>query len=182
MAGAGGSRRATINNIGGDTNGALSAALLQAINETSNTGVYGGGENGSLTLVADTVLTLNNNIQRLVNLNLAGFQLSHHLSDVGIVIYVNTLLTTGNGGTIVSRLPNVSGSGGNNGTGNGGDGGNGADGAGYVIVFAKEILGGANARFGGGWPGPAGTNATASIALSGGTGEPRDWGVLRESA
>ncbi|OFV81082.1 MAG: hypothetical protein A2W26_13440 [Acidobacteria bacterium RBG_16_64_8] len=35
MAGAGGSKRATINNIGGDPDEALSAALLQAINETT---------------------------------------------------------------------------------------------------------------------------------------------------
>lgn len=160
----------TINNIGGDTTIALSSALIQAINESANAGIYGGGEGGSLTLVANTVLTLNNNVLRLVNLDLAGFELSHHLSDLGIVAYVNTLLTMGSGGTIVSRLANVGGEAGDNGTGSGGDGGIGADGAGYTIVFAKEVLGDVGARIGGGWPGAPGTNATASTALSGGSG------------
>ena len=130
---------------------------------------FGDGSDGSLTLVADTVLTLGENIKKYTNVSLAGYTLTHHATDVGMVVHVWDTLSMG-GGSIRSLIGTATA--GADSAQAGGDGGDGGGQSGAIYVFANHIVG--SGTIGGGWDGTNGENGAVSTGLANGSAGTQD--------
>lgn len=133
--------------------------------------MFGDGSDGDLTLVADTVLSVDVAIQRYDNLDLAGFSIENDPSAFGITFFIKGTLTLG-GGTVRGAFQNATNVGGAGGGTTGGAGGDSGRGRGFAWVFAKTIVG-TGTIHSDGEVGIAGVNGAVQSATS-----PRAFGVV----
>ncbi|MGI0149773.1 MAG: hypothetical protein ACREDF_09625, partial [Thermoplasmata archaeon] len=119
--------------------------------------VYGDGGDGDATLVANTVLAVDDNIKRYNNLTQAGFSLTHDpISNFFILVFVRNTWTPG-GGVIQGNVWSTGGAGGTTGTGSS-EGGAGGNGIFAAFVFARTTVGTGTVN-GAGTNGTVGQNA-----------------------
>jgi hypothetical protein len=153
----------SINNIGGDITQAFSSVLTQVIADSTNIGIYGDGADGTLSLSDNLVLSLGDNIKRYQNVHLNGKTLTHHTTDVGMVLYVRGTLYMESGSIRSLIGTHMAGF---NGIFGGGDGGDGGGQSGAIYVYAKRIEGAG--QIGGGWDGVDGGDGAVSGGLTNG--------------
>jgi hypothetical protein len=175
MAGAGGSKKTTINNIGGDIAESLSTTLLQAISGGSSNFFWGSGVDGTVTLAVNTTLAAADNIKQYTTLTINdGVILRSNVADYYLNIYASIALVMGAGAQIRSDMGG-GGLGGSFAGSGGGFGGTGGNASGTVAVYARSLTMGAGSRIGGGWDGGNGLNGGATISnASGGDGAAAD--------
>lgn len=132
--------------------------------------IYGTGEDGSLTLAADTTIANSyDNIKQYSSVTLAGFTLTANDNSGTLILLISGTLSLG-GGTIArgttggGQVPASAG-----GTGASGGGSGGASGAGVNCVYvAARIITGTGTIHADGANGVAGSNATAASGTGNG--------------
>jgi hypothetical protein len=102
---------------------------------------YGDGGDGNVTLVANTVLAVDDNVKRYDSLTQAGFSLTHdNISNTYILVFVKNTWTPG-GGVITGNVWSTGGLGGGSLTPPFSEGGSGGNGLYAAFVFARITVG-----------------------------------------
>lgn len=133
--------------------------------------LLGTGEDGSLTLVANTVLADTNGVINFVyysELNIGSFTLTQHGNDHVLGIHVTGDIT-GTGG-VIFLTPTQTGPAGGSGAGGGGAGGLSGERGFWMRVFAKRFTGSGTCRANGGNGRDGGNATTATATASGANG------------